>query len=256
MKVLARTLSNLAWMNSDLPLILPAWDAPASVTAYCTTRQGGSSEGIYASLNVGNHVGDSAEQVSRNRSLLPHHEKLHWLNQVHGHQVVTLPTAITEADASISRSPEHLCAVMTADCVPVLLCNTAGTEVAAIHAGWKGLHLKVIEHTIAAMQSPANTLLAWIGPAISQACYEVSEQVARHFSQYPGAVIRSDNADKYLLDLPMVAHSQLASLGLQHITPSALCTYADERFFSHRQATHQQQQQTGRMVSVIGLRGV
>ena len=243
-------------MSSDIPLILPTWQAPANVVAYTTTRHGGCSDGNYASLNVGDHVGDCTEQVSRNRRLLPHHEKLHWLNQVHGHRVVKLPTTQTEADAAVSRSAGHFCAVMTADCVPVLLCNQHGSEVAAIHAGWKGLHLNVIEHTIAAMQSPANTLLAWIGPAISQACYEVSEQVARHFSQYPGAIIRSDNVEKYLLDLPMIAHNQLASLGLQHITPSALCTYADERFFSHRQATHQQQQQTGRIVSVVGLRGV
>ena len=243
-------------MSSDIPLILPTWQAPANVVAYTTTRHGGCSDGNYASLNVGNHVGDCTEQVSRNRSLLPHHEKLHWLNQVHGHRVVQLPTTRTEADAAVSRSAGHFCAVMTADCVPVLLCNQDGLEVAAIHAGWKGLHLKVIEHTIAAMQSPANTLLAWIGPAISQACYEVSEQVASYFSQYPGAIIRAENADKYLLDLPMIARCQLASSGVRHITSSALCTYTDERFFSHRQATHRQQQQTGRMVSVIGLRGV
>lgn len=242
-------------MNCDIPLIIPTWDAPANVLAYCSTREGGCSTGPYASLNVGMHVGDCAASVSRNRQLLPSHQKLHWLNQVHGDQVVELPSSKTEADAAISRSPEHYCAVMTADCVPVLLCNTTATEVAAIHAGWKGLHLNIIAQTVATMQSPANSLFAWIGPSISQPHYEVGEQVARHFSQYPGAIIRSSNADKYLIDLPMVAQYQLSAVGIANVTSAPLCTYSDERFFSHRQATHHQQQQTGRMVSVIGLLG-
>ncbi|GGF75836.1 peptidoglycan editing factor PgeF [Alteromonas lipolytica] len=240
-------------MKSEIPLILPRWSAPQNVLAYCTTREGGFSQGNYAGLNVGLHVGDDAEVVLRNRHLLPASDKIHWLNQIHGADVVTLPTAATSADAAISRSASYYCAVMTADCVPVLLCDNSGKEVAAIHAGWKGLHLKIIEHTVAGMTSPPDQLMAWIGPAISQACYEVPESVATHFMAYPAAVVRSANPDKYLIDLPLVAKYQLELLGVGSVVNSALCTYQDPRFFSHRRATHNAQSQTGRIVSVIGL---
>lgn len=240
-------------MNSDIPLILPEWDVPSNIMAYCSTRDGGVSEGNYATLNVGLHVGDDAELVEHNRQYLPAYKQINWLNQVHGYRVVDLPCEPQEADASISRTPDAFCAVMTADCVPVLLCNGAGTEVAAVHAGWKGLHLKIIEHTVAKMFSSPDQLRAWVGPAISQACYEVPDSVATNFIQYPGAVVRSANPDKYLVDLPLVAQYQLETLGVDKVVSAKLCTYQDPRFFSHRRATHNGVSQTGRMVSVIGI---
>lgn len=226
---------------------------PSNIMAYCSTRDGGVSEGNYAALNVGLHVGDDADLVQRNRQHLPAHQQIHWLNQVHGYHVVDLPCEQLEADASISRTPDAFCAVMTADCVPVLLCNKAGTEVAAVHAGWKGLHLKIIEHTVVKMTSSPDQLFAWVGPAISQSYYEVPESVATNFNQYPDAVVSSANPDKYLVDLPLVAQYQLEMLGVNNIVSAALCTYQDPRFFSHRRATHEGLTQTGRMVSVIGL---
>lgn len=240
-------------MNFDLPLVLPQWSAPSNIIAYSTTRHGGVSDEPYQSLNLGCHVHDDIAAVTNNRQRLPYANKLHWLNQVHGHQVIDLPSEENTADAAISRTPDHFCAVMTADCVPVLLCNKQGTEVAAVHAGWQGLKVKIIDHTLARLATSAPDIYAWIGPAICQQCYEVSHQVAQHFSQYPGVLKRSANAEKYLLNLPLVAEYQLLAAGVKNVTQAGICTYEDERFFSHRQATHNQLSHTGRQVSVIGL---
>lgn len=240
-------------MNCDIPLILPDWNAPPNVVAYCTTRQGGVSKGSYAGLNVGMHVGDAPEAVLLNRQRLPAYQHIHWLNQVHGCQALELPCDQSDADASVSRSTDAFCAVMTADCVPVLICNKAGTEVAAIHAGWKGLQLQIIAHTLAKLNSQPGDLMAWIGPAISRQCYEVPDAVAQFFRSYPDAVTASANPDRYLIDLPLVARYQLHELGVGDVCSSALCTYQDQRFYSHRRATHDGDAQTGRMVSVIGL---
>ena len=163
-----------------LSLIVPDWPAPSNVFAYTSTRQGGESTGVYAGCNVGLHVGDNASHVLANRAGLPESDRLVWLNQVHGNTVVVLDatslaleTGATEADASLSRTPDVACAIMTADCVPVLLTNKAGTEVAAVHAGWQGLDSQIIAETVKRLHACSQDLLAWIGPAISQACYEV-----------------------------------------------------------------------------------
>ncbi|MDC8832792.1 peptidoglycan editing factor PgeF [Alteromonas gilva] len=242
-------------MNFELPTVVPQWPAPPNVVAYCTTRDGGVSQGPYQSLNLGFHVHDDPAAVTQNRKRLPHADKLRWLEQIHGHDVIVLPSTQHTADAAISRTPEHYCAVMTADCIPLLLCNKQGTEVAAVHAGWQGLKVKIIEHTLARLSADAQDVYAWIGPAICQQCYEVSHQVAQYFSQYPGVLTRSASADKYLLNLPLVAEYQLLAAGVKNIVQSGLCTYQDARFFSHRQASHHHCQQTGRQVSVIGLLG-
>ncbi|MDP6880514.1 MAG: peptidoglycan editing factor PgeF [Alteromonas macleodii] len=241
-------------ISSTLDLITPVWSCPANVVAYTTTRMGGTSIGDFAGLNVGAHVGDDLLLVKANRSLIPHSEKITWLEQVHSNRVVSLPSADTTADASYSSSTSHFCAVMTADCVPILLCDESGQEVAAVHAGWKGLDTNIIGNAVSHFGSDAKKLIAWVGPAISGPCYEVDAQLASKFRHIDGAIANSSDRGKYLLDLPLVAQVQLQQAGVENITQSNLCTYTDEqRFYSHRRATHQNKRTTGRIVSVIGL---
>ena len=241
-------------ISSALDLISPVWSCPSNIVAYTTTRLGGASVGDFAGLNVGAHVGDDLLLVKANRSLIPHSDKITWLEQVHSNRVVPLPSADTTADAAYSASKSHFCAVMTADCVPILLCDESGQEVAAVHAGWKGLETNIIANAVGHFSCNANKLIAWIGPAISGACYEVDAQLASKFSHIDGAIANSTNKGKYLLDLPLVAQMQLQQTGVEDITQSKLCTYTDDRrFYSHRRATHQNKRTTGRMVSVIGM---
>ncbi|WP_414827941.1 peptidoglycan editing factor PgeF [Alteromonas sp. H39] len=233
----------------------PDWAAPENVVAYCTTRHGGFSTQGYHGLNVGMHVGDSAPAVEKNREILPFHERIHWLNQVHGKKVLTLPSDDTTADAAISRSANQFCAVMTADCVPVLLCDSRGTEVAAIHAGWKGLASNIIAETVSKMVSPSSSLCAWVGPAICGDHYEVPDQIAQVFRSFSDVIKPSPNTQKYLVNLPGIAQLQLKEAGVTNVVASDRCTYCEPlTFYSHRYATHQGLQATGRFVSVIGLR--
>ncbi|WP_218313130.1 peptidoglycan editing factor PgeF [Alteromonas antoniana] len=233
----------------------PDWGAPDNVIAYCTTRHGGVSKDHYHGLNVGLHVGDNRQAVEENRAMLPFHERIHWLNQVHGRDVVLLPSDETTADAAISRSSDVFCAVMTADCVPVLLCNADGTEVAAVHAGWKGLANNIIAETISKMASEAGSLYAWIGPAICGEHYEVPADLAVKFDAYTDVSKPATSPQKYFLNLPGIARQQLEQKGVVAVTMSNECTYCKpDTYFSHRFATHQGEHSTGRFVSVIGLR--
>lgn len=241
-------------ISPALDLITPAWSCPPNIVAYTTTRMGGASVGDFAGLNVGAHVGDDLMLVKANRSLIPHSEKITWLEQVHSNRVVSLPSADTTADAAYSSSNSHFCAVMTADCVPILLCDESGQEVAAVHAGWKGLESNIIKNAISRFKSKPSKLIAWVGPAISGGCYEVDAELANKFRHVEGAISDSANKGKFLLDLPRVTRVQLQQAGVENITLSNLCTYTDEkRFYSHRRATHQNKRTTGRMVSVIGI---
>lgn len=237
-------------------LIYPEWAAPANVTAYSTTRLGGISEGQYQGLNVGMHVGDDPQHVQANRNGLPGADKLVWLNQVHGTHCKLLSTTPDDlpADASISRSTAKWCAVMTADCVPILLCDRDGSEVAAIHAGWQGLAHHIIGGVIATMQSAATDLIAWIGPAISGPCYQVDATLAARFKDFPAAISADPVAGKFRLDLNYIAAAQLSAAGVSMVTQSGLCTYRQpHQFYSHRYAQHHHATPTGRIVTVIGL---
>ncbi|QJR82128.1 peptidoglycan editing factor PgeF [Alteromonas pelagimontana] len=241
-----------------LSLIRPHWPAPKHIVAYTTTRQGGVSTGKYSGLNVGLHVGDVPEHVISNRALLPDSEKIWWLEQVHGNQCVRLPQLRKEgtfaADASVTQAQDVFCAVMTADCVPLLLCDQNGQEVAAIHAGWQGLVNGIIENTIAEMRTAPEQMMAWVGPAISQRHYQVGHETAERFSRWPGFQTNADEDGRCYLDLPAVAESILSTLGIGWIGRSELCTYSDStRFYSHRFAQHAGRSATGRMVSVIGI---
>ncbi|MBI5041892.1 MAG: laccase domain-containing protein, partial [Gammaproteobacteria bacterium] len=163
--------------------IIPDWPAPAWVKAITTTRSGGVSVGAYASMNLAEHVADAPRAVAENRRRLREQLSLPaepvWLTQVHGRGIVDADAAMlgAEGDAAVSRTPGHVCVVMTADCLPVLLCDRTGTRVAAAHAGWRGLADGVIEATIAALELSGSSLLAWLGPAIGPQAFEVGAEV-------------------------------------------------------------------------------
>ncbi|NCP66230.1 MAG: peptidoglycan editing factor PgeF [Paraglaciecola sp.] len=249
---------------TNIKLIQPDWDAPSHVMAYSTCRQGGFSTGVYASLNVGDHVGDRNQDVAANRALLPNADGIVWLQQVHGSHCLVLAsdtvlaTKKVLADASISSNSLQACAVMTADCLPVLLCDDKGSIVAAVHAGWRGLADGIIEQTVATMAVQPHTLMAWLGPAIGQQNFEVGVEVYQAFSQYQNAFEHSVNyrseSPKYQCDLYKIAKQKLHALGIMRVSGGQYCTYAQENlFFSHRRASHQGHATTGRMVSVIYL---
>ena len=240
-----------------LDLICPQWPAPQRVKAFSTTRVGGHSQAPYDSLNVGEHVGDSLDTVQANRKQLPLHQNIKWLNQVHGNSCISLDSNSAQNmsfDASTTSEPNLVCAVMTADCLPILLCNKQGTEVAAVHAGWKGLADGVIENSCNQMHSAASELIAWIGPHISQKNFEVDDLVFAHFQAYPDCFLPTKVTGKYQANLQRITQAKLSALGIKQIFSADMCTYENEAlFFSHRRATHQGLTQTGRMVTGIYL---
>lgn len=244
--------------------IQPNWPAPTHVKALSTTRVGGVSQGIYAGLNLGTHVQDDAELVWQNRQQLVTAAKLpqtpFWLNQTHSTEVIDLigqqfnPLAIPDADASISKLAEQVCIVMTADCLPVLICDKAGTQVAAIHAGWRGLLDGIIEKTVDLFTAEACELLIWLGPAISQAAFQVGSEVRTQFMQYDNAAEQAFVADtngKYLADLYLLAKQRLQhkDITLTQVYGGEYCTFQDsQQFYSYRRDG-----QTGRQASLIYL---
>lgn len=244
-----------------MDLILPDWPAPTKVCAAQSTRAGGVSPAPFNSLNLGSHVGDKPLWVQTNRERLAACLNLPsdpvWLEQVHGTRVLSLPanTDNLAADAVVTRTPGQVCAVMTADCLPVLFCDQAGTVVAAAHAGWRGLASGVLEATLQAMAVSPATVLAWMGPAIGPAAFEVGGEVRDAFiSHSPFAadafVAHGDPSDnKWLANIYHLARLRLAAAGVTHIYGGEYCTYNDaQRFFSYRR-----DRETGRMASLIWL---
>lgn len=238
------------------------WPVPANVGIAMTNRHGGVSVHPYDSLNLGLHVGDASELVMANRELLCKQLALTaepvWLEQVHGTHVLNLdagslaPAVDTQiADACYSRTASLVCAIMTADCLPVLLCNQAGTEVAAAHAGWRGLCDGVIEATAAQFSSPMDELIAYLGPAIGPQKFEVGVEVQQAFCtlhpQSAACFIPSGN--KYLADIIGLAKLRLSLLGINHIYSADICTVSDTDYFSYRR-----DKVTGRMASLIWLK--
>lgn len=239
----------------DMPLIHPDWPAPANVKAIQTTRIGGVSTGVYASLNLGDHVKDQPSLVAANRQRLSHclPSEPVWLNQVHGIRVIdaALASCIESADASFSTRRQVVCVTMTADCLPVLLCDDAGTVVAAVHAGWRSLCDGVIEATVKAMPVASGQLLAWLGPAIGPQAFEVGAEVRAQFiardAQADTAFVA--HGDKWLGDLYAIARQRLQTLGVTRVYGGGRCTYSEpETFFSFRRDGD-----TGRMASLIWL---
>ncbi|WP_019882141.1 MULTISPECIES: peptidoglycan editing factor PgeF [unclassified Methylophilus] len=240
---------------TGLAFITPDWPAPANVKALQTTRNGGVSMGVYASLNLGDHVKDQPQHVAANRQLLSAYMPSEpvWLNQVHGVRVIdaALSSCLESADASFSSRKQVVCVTMTADCLPVLLCDQAGTAVAAIHAGWRSLCDGVIEATIAAMPVPANQLMAWLGPAIGPEAFEVGGEVRAQFMAQDTQAESAFKAkgDKWLGDLYTIAGQRLQTLGVTQVYGGGRCTYSEpETFFSFRRDGD-----TGRMGSFIWL---
>lgn len=238
--------------------IFPDWPAPPNVRSLVTTRIGGASSGAYASLNLGDHVGDDPVAVAENRARIVARIRARpvWLSQVHGTTVVDaaacLESETPEADAAFARSAGVACAVMTADCLPVLLCDHPGRVVGAAHAGWRGLLGGVLESTIAAMNVPGEQLLAYLGPAIGPQAFEVGDEVRSAFvaaSANASAAFRPVRDGKWLADIYLLARQRLAGMGITRVYGGTCCTVADnERFFSYRRDG-----QTGRMASLIWL---
>jgi YfiH family protein len=229
------------------------WPAPANVRAFTTTRAGGFSKDRWNSMNLGLQCGDDPLAVQRNReklvSLLPASPQ--WLRQVHGTQVVAHPLiagAEPEADGLLSFSPSQVCAVLTADCLPVLFCNRSGNRVAVAHAGWRGLAQGVLQATVKQMKETPGEIMAWLGPAIGPEVYEVGEDVRQAFAEEQGICFRK-NGETWMLDLYGVARRILTQLGITAVYGGHFCTFSDnERFFSYRRDGV-----TGRMASVIWL---
>jgi len=235
----------------------PDWASPPQIRACCTTRHGGVSRMPFDSLNLGLHVGDRVDDVLQNRLrlredlLLP--SEPCWINQTHSVEVVTLEQDDNrDADAAITREAGRIAVVMTADCLPILLCNRAGSEVAAIHAGWRGLQAGVIQSTLAAMHASPQQLMAWIGPGITQASFEVGEEVYAAFvDPEPGAAacFSANRPGHWLCDLGGLAESVLHRAGVAEVTRSPHCSYRDaESFYSYRREAI-----SGRMASLIWI---
>ncbi|MCG2577324.1 peptidoglycan editing factor PgeF [Dechloromonas sp. XY25] len=236
--------------------LIPEWPAPANVRALQTLRTGGCSRAPWNSLNLGDHVGDDPGRVAFNRASL--RERLPaeplWLSQVHDTAVVDAASAEQRvaADAAVSRRPGSVCAVMTADCLPVLFCDRAGTIVAAAHAGWRGLLDGVLENTVAAMQVPPGDLLAWLGPAIGPQRFEVGDEVRAAFvarNAEAAGCFAAQAEGKWLANIYGLARLRLARLGITQVSGGDACTVSDaERYFSYRRDGT-----TGRMATLIWL---
>lgn len=241
--------------------LVPEWPAPAHVKALITTRSGGVSAGPYSSFNLGFGTGDDVQAVEANRArlraVLP--DEPRWLKQVHGARVVDADIARDrpEADAAVARRPRTVCAILVADCLPVLLTDSAGSIVAAAHAGWRGLAAGVIDNTVAAMTQGgrvAGDLLAYIGPGIGPLPFEVGDDVYHAYTTHdPGAAAAfvRHASGKWLADLPALARRALARCGVTHIHGAELCTYSDPaRFYSYRR-----DRITGRMAALVWREG-
>ncbi|CAI8757474.1 MULTISPECIES: peptidoglycan editing factor PgeF [Pseudomonas] len=235
--------------------LTPDWPAPASVRACVTTREGGVSEAPFDSLNLGDHVDDRPDAVAENRRRLTEHFSIKpaWLQQVHGIVVAHAdPGVVATADASWTATPGIACTAMTADCLPVLFCNRAGTRVAAAHAGWRGLAAGVLEATLDHLDTAASDVLVWLGPAIGPKAFEVGPEVREVFvKQLPeaaAAFVPSHNAGKFMADIYLLARLRLAAKGVTAVYGGGFCTVTDPRFFSYRRASR-----TGRFASLVWL---
>ncbi len=241
-----------------IEIIEPDWPAPTRVRACITTRRGGVSEKPYDGCNLALHVGDADDSVRTNRAELRRQLELAaepgWIRQSHGTRAVLLEDdADRDADAAVSRRPGFVPVVMVADCLPILLCNRDGSEVAAVHAGWRGLQGGVIGAALDAMQSPAGELIAWIGPGISQPNFEVGDEVYRAFgAAIDGAAAYfkvSGRAGHWLCDLGGLAERVLTRRGVGRIFRDRHCTFRDrELFYSYRRDGA-----TGRMAALIWI---
>ena len=239
-----------------LQSIIPDWPAPANVHALVTTRTGGVSQPPYDSFNLADHVGDDPASVRENRALLrgmlPAEPR--WLKQVHGTAVALADSlgAPVEADAAVAFAPDTVCAVLTADCLPVLFCDAQGTRVASAHAGWRGLASGVLEASVSAMRCPPGEILAWLGPAIGPQAFEVGGEVREVFLRdlpETSTAFVAGVEGKWMADLYELARLRLARAGVVKVFGGGECTFTDsDRFYSYRRDGT-----TGRMASLIWM---
>ncbi|HTV95722.1 MAG TPA: peptidoglycan editing factor PgeF [Steroidobacteraceae bacterium] len=240
--------------------LTPSWPAPAGIRALSTLRAGGVSTGPFESLNLGAHVGDLPEAVAENRRRLRAVARLPgepaWLSQVHRARVWDLDAAEddprTPADGSCTRRPGHICAILSADCLPILLAAESGDAVAAAHAGWRGLAAGVIEAAVRALGRPPHRLLAWLGPAIGPEHFEVGAEVREALlgpDPQAESAFRPNARGRFMADLAALARRRLARLGVERIYGGGECTYAArDRYFSHRRDGN-----TGRHATLIWI---
>lgn len=243
--------------------ITPDWPVSANIAALATARNlSGSSASPFDAFNLGAHCGDEAHAVADNRRKLVEWAGLpgppHWLQQVHGvavHRVQSRESADTppQADAAVTDVPGAVLAILTADCLPVLFAARDGSEVAAAHAGWRGLAAGVLEATVAAMRGAPENIVAWLGPAAGPAHYEIGEEVRTAFVEHdPGAAtcFVATRPGHYLIDLYTLARRRLAAAGVTAVSGGDLCTISDAtRFYSYRRDGR-----TGRMATLVWLR--
>lgn len=250
-------------------MIEPDWKLPPGVRAFITTRSGGFSAGAWQSFNLAQHVGDDAHAVDANRALLLAQLQQHtgvsplalqWVQQVHGTAVVRaeghVQTPPPTADAVYTKERGIACAVLTADCLPVLFCAADGSEIAVAHAGWRGLSQGILEATVQQFETPAASIVAWLGPAIAQCHFEVGTEVREAFCQGLGTVEQQavhacfrpgTRPDKWMADLYGLARLRLRTLGLTQVSGEPQCTVCQsERFYSYRH-----QPLTGRFATLI-----
>lgn len=242
-----------------MKVIRPRWQVPDNIHAFTTTREGGKSIAPFDSLNLGSHVGDDLACVQANRVLLTEQMNLPhqpvFLDQTHSTKVLRLPCQAgtdLNADAVYTNQANQVCLVMTADCLPVLFCSQDGTEMAAAHAGWRGLCDGVLEATVAEFECQPEQIQVWLGPAISQKAFQVGEEVITQFCAFdPQAsdafIVDPTTSGKFLGDLYKIARQRLAKLGIDKVSGGEYCTVTQpDLFFSYRR-----DKQTGRMATLI-----
>lgn len=235
-------------------MMVPDWPAPSRVQSLMTTRVGGVSAAPWASFNLGDHVGDNPAHVAANRARLRQSlpSEPGWLKQVHSANVVETGAGVPEADAAFTRQAGTVCAVLTADCLPVLFCDRAGSVVAAAHAGWRGLADGVLEASVAAMRVAPGEVLAWMGAAIGPQAFEIGDEVRQAFvARHPEAAVAfvPHGVGKWLADIYQLARIRLESAGVQAVYGGGRCTFSEtDSFFSYRRDGV-----TGRMASLIWL---
>ncbi|MEX0903675.1 MAG: peptidoglycan editing factor PgeF [Pseudohongiellaceae bacterium] len=251
--------------SATLQLIRPDWPAPANVLAAVTTRANGGSGGVYDGLSAASHVGDNPADMEEILELLPATmtgmKAIQWLHQVHGKEVITAQhgAARVTADGAVTGERGLACAVLTADCLPVLFADTNGTAVGIAHAGWRGLAAGILENLVAQIPVPASQLLAWLGPAIGPCHFEIGPEVQHVLLQSLSEPYRSRSldgfrpgvrGDRLFADLYRLARIRLESAGVHAIYGGSLCTYCDnQRFYSYRRDGT-----AGRMVSLIYIK--
>ena len=243
---------------NEIEIIRPSWPSPKSVEAISTTRTGGFSVAPFNSLNLADHVGDTTDVVNRNRELVAglfaKGAKGQWLHQVHSNRVARVESSVEplEADALVTSNRGIVLNILTADCLPLLLCAEDGNEIAAVHCGWRGLAAGIVANTLATMDGDPDQLLAWIGPAIGSCHFEVGAEVVAAFAKSLSRdslehCFRPAADGKFMADLLKITKAQLHDLGVCQVSSDAYCTYCDaDRFYSYRRDG-----QCGRMVTAI-----